>query len=174
MISLWRVDIKPVRSITTQTRCLLDILSKLEICINNTSWLRPFCMPRNSLRDCMYREANRASFIGRPNSSCLAATYGKLVAIEITIKDIMGTSAQPSWQHNLPIILTSFAAHHASMVPPIPAARLNSLAVQLGNQLSQLTCLNRSGNRSSVPRNSYPHMRYLLHEWDGTHTNDTK
>jgi hypothetical protein len=45
----------------------------------------------------MYREANRASFMGRTGSSCLAATYGKLVAIEITIKDIMGASAQSSW-----------------------------------------------------------------------------
>jgi hypothetical protein len=122
----------------------------------------------------MYREANRASFLGRNGSSCLAATYGKLVAIEITIKDIMGASAQPSWKHNLPTILTSFAAHRASVNPPVSSASLNSLAAQLGNQLARLICKNLEGNRSSVPRHSYPHMRYLLHEWDGTHPQDTK
>lgn len=122
----------------------------------------------------MCRKANRASFMGRNGSSCLAATYGKLVAIEITIKDIMGVNAKSSWRHNLPIILTCFAAHHASVTPPVPAARMNSLATQLANQLAQLTCLNLSGNRSNVPHHSYPHMRYLMHEWDGSHPNDTK
>lgn len=122
----------------------------------------------------MYRRANRASFLGRPGASRLAATYGKLVAIEITIKDVMGTSALSSWRHNLPVILTSFAAHHAAANPPIPAARLNSLATQLGNQLSRLIYLDLSGARSTVPRNSYPYIRYIFHEWDGTHRNDTK
>lgn len=122
----------------------------------------------------MYREANRASFMGRNGSSCLAVTYCKLIAIEITIKDTMSASAQSSWQHNLPTILTSFATHRASTDPPVPAASLNSLATQLGNQLAQLTCLNLYGNIASVPRHSYPHMRYLLHEWDGPQPQDTK
>lgn len=122
----------------------------------------------------MYRKANRASFMGRSGSSCLATTYCKLVAIEITIKDVMGANAQPSWKHNLPTILTSYATHRASANPPIPAASLNSLATQLGNQLARLVCLNLSGNRTSVPRNSYPYMRYLMHEWDGPHSQDTK
>lgn len=122
----------------------------------------------------MYRETNRASFMGRANSSCLAVTYGKLVAIEITIKDSMGTSAPPTWKHDLSLILTSFATHRASSAQPVSAANLNSLAIQLGNHLSRLSVINLSGNRSNVPKYSYPHMRYLLHEWDGSHTNDTK
>jgi hypothetical protein len=122
----------------------------------------------------MYRKANRASFMGRSGSSCLATTYCKLIAIEITVKDVMGANAQPSWKHNLPTILTSFATHHASASPPVPAASLNSLATQLGNQLARLVYLNLSGNRTSVPRTSYPYMRYLMHEWDGTDPQDTK
>ncbi|KAB0663973.1 hypothetical protein F6V25_14255 [Oryzomonas japonica] len=118
----------------------------------------------------MHRKANRASFMGRANSSCLASTYGKLVAIEITLKDIMGAVADPTWQHNLPLILTSFADHRATTNP---SATLNSLAAQLGNQLSQLIFQMVSGRKSAVPRHCYPHMRYLLHEWDGQDTKET-
>lgn len=82
----------------------------------------------------------------------------------------MGTSSR----HDLPTMLTTFAARHASASPPVSAARLNSLAIQLGNQLARLTCLDPSGSRSVVPRNSYPHMRYILHEADGSHPQDTK
>lgn len=122
----------------------------------------------------MYRKANRASFLGRNGSSCLATTYGKLVAIEITIKDHMGASANPTWQHNLPVILTSFATHFTSSNPTVSTANLNSLAMQLSNNLARLVCSNVSGNRRTVPRHSYPYMRYLFHEWDGSHPTDTK
>lgn len=117
----------------------------------------------------MYRETNRASFMGKNNSSRLATTYGKLVAIEVTIKDVMGAQADPKWKHNLPIILTSFAANYS-----ISSAKLNSLATQLGNQLSRIVFLKLSGVRASIPRDSYPYMRYLMHEWDGNHPHDTK
>lgn len=122
----------------------------------------------------MYREANRASFLGRNGSSCLATTYGKLVAIELTIKDHMGASAKPEWRHNLPVILTSFATHCSSSNPTVSTANLNSLASQLANNLARFECSGVSGNRQPVPRSSYPHMRYIFHEWDGSHPTDTK
>ena len=120
----------------------------------------------------MDRKTNRDSFMGR-GTCCLAPTYGTLVAIEIAIKDNMGAAANPAWQHNLPHILISFAAQRAAATPPVPAAQLNSLSTRLGNELSQLICLDLSGNRSVVPGKSYPYMRYLLHEADGTPA-DTK
>ncbi len=118
----------------------------------------------------MYRRANRSSFLGKPGSSCLASTYGKLVAIELTIKDELGVAISSGWQHDIQVMLTRFALHRSG----VSAAILNSLATQLANRLNVLSCTNKSGTRICVPSNNYPYMRYVLHEWDGNDAANTK
>jgi hypothetical protein len=118
----------------------------------------------------MYRRTNRSSFLGKPNASCLAIAYGKLVAIELTIKDEMGPAASSGWQHDLQVMLTRFAHHNRH----VPSGTLNSLAVQFANRLGNLSCTDKSGARIHVPSNNYPYMRYIMHEWDGTEVTDTK
>lgn len=122
------------------------------------------------MENSMYRQANRSSFLGKPGSSCLASTYGKLVAIELTIKDELGVTISSGWQHDIQVMLTRFASHRTG----VSAAILNSLATQLANKLNLLSCTNKSGTRICVPSNNYPYMRYVLHEWDGDNAADTK
>lgn len=122
----------------------------------------------------MYRRSNRASFLGRPGSSSLAKNYGKLVAIEIAMKDHMGAAATASYSHNLPHILVQYAGEKATAMPPIPGGALQSKSIQLANLLRSLTCMDKQGTRMKVPPHSYPYMRYVMHELDGNDLTDAK
>jgi hypothetical protein len=122
----------------------------------------------------MYRKTNRAAFLGKPNSSCLAQSYGKLVAIELTIKDVLGSAATSTYQHDVPRLLNDFAEIHAMNTTPIPASALKSKASQLANTLRQLKCSDKWGGIMMVPHNNYPYMRYVLHELDGADPTDSK
>lgn len=121
----------------------------------------------------MYRQANRASFLGKQGCSCLARCYGKLVAIEIVLKDHLGPNGA-NVSHDVPALLGKVAAAGAHQTPPILAAPLNSKAQQLSQMLRLLSCSSKTGQRMLVPPSSYPFMRYIFHESDGTHTSDVK
>ena len=122
----------------------------------------------------MYRKTNRASFLSVQGCSCLAACYGKLVAIELALKDHLGAATTSSAGHNVNSLLGRLAALGTAQAPPISAAALNSNSTKLANKLQVLSCASKTGGRISVPPSNYPYLRYIYHELDGTHLSDVK
>jgi hypothetical protein len=121
----------------------------------------------------MPKQANIDSFLNRAGASALARTYGKMVAIELAVKDSLGLGATAHMQHDVATLLSTLATQRATIQPPVPAAALISQAQQLANQLSRLICCHSSGSRMRVPRYSYPYMRYVRHARDGWPTPHT-
>lgn len=121
----------------------------------------------------MYRQANRASFLGKQGCSSLAKCYGKLVAIEIALKDHLGPAGLNT-SHDVPELLGRVAIAGRHQNPSISSAELNSKAQQLREKLRLLSCSDKRGLRMSVPPTSYPYMRYIFHELDGAHVDDVK
>ena len=89
---------------------------------------------------------------GRASPNALLSFYCSLVAIELALKD-----SQPLWRrgHTISQWLTELAD-----------AGLTSLTQQLSTSMQLLTCTDKTGNASRVSIDSYPDVRYLLHESD--------
>jgi hypothetical protein len=122
----------------------------------------------------MYRSTNRASFLGKPGASSLAKAYGKLVAIEIVVKDELGPAATASHGHDVPGLLVALAKARELAPHFVPKAAMTGKVAKLSSLLSGMTCTGKQGARMPVPAVNYPYMRYVLHENDGTHPTDTK
>ncbi len=114
----------------------------------------------------MTRKASRDSFLRRENSSQLAIVYGKLVAIELAIKDDFGELASLYWNHKIHEMLVDFADAYSQKNQNISVSVIKSYAAQFQNKLKKLVCVYNDNHKSHVPINSYPHMRYVVHEND--------
>lgn len=109
---------------------------------------------------------NVSAFLGRPNVSRLAEAYGRLVAIEIAVKESLGQPSAKNRGHDVPMLLIELA--NCRDLPPhsIPKGPMISLAQSLSNLINSLYCNDRTGVATNVPRDNYPYMRYVRHAAD--------
>ncbi|MDB9459510.1 hypothetical protein PN473_14045 [Dolichospermum circinale CS-545/17] len=98
---------------------------------------------------------NQNSFqLGGSNfSNPLLCLYCSLVVLELSIKDHFHQSG--SWKTGHCII--DWLTHDLGET---------SLGLQLDSKLSALYCTGRDGKEVNVKANSYPDIRYLMHETD--------
>lgn len=97
---------------------------------------------------------SRSAFeAGRFSPNTLLSLYCSLVVIELSLKD-----SQVPWRrgHSIGQWLTELAD-----------AGLTSLTQQLSTRMQVLSCTAVNGSSSWVKIDSYPDVRYLLHESDG-------
>lgn len=117
------------------------------------------------------RNAFRPSLAAGATLPVLLQAYSTMVCLELFLKEHLPAVGQAAPQnHNVPEMLRLLA----QTLPPLNAATLNSLSIQLGGKLSSLWCEDKAGGPCNVKATCYPYVRYLRHssDWPAPHSND--
>lgn len=99
------------------------------------------------------------------NSNEMAATYCKLIVLELALKERLGyINDSRNGGHDLPKLLQEFLQINPALAG---SSALTAQITQLRSALSGIWCQGRKGTAERVPAHSYPNIRYLRHQSDG-------